>query len=131
MRIIFILRFSMKYFYIGLGFIFLALGIVGIVLPLLPTTPFLLLTLFCFAKGSDRLHNWFIGTKIYQNHLKDFQQQRALTKKAKIYILSFSTSMLLLGFYFTPSIIGKSIIIAVLLIKYWCFFFWIKTLKEE
>ncbi|ACX82364.1 YbaN family protein [Aggregatibacter actinomycetemcomitans] len=121
----------MKYFYIGLGFIFLALGIVGIVLPLLPTTPFLLLTLFCFAKGSDRLHNWFIGTKIYQNHLKDFQQQRALTKKAKIYILSFSTSMLLLGFYFTPSIIGKSIIIAVLLIKYWCFFFWIKTLKEE
>jgi len=46
-------------------------------------------------------------------------------------ILTFSTTMLLIGFYFTPSIIGKSLIIAVLLIKYWFFFFWIKTLEEE
>ncbi|WP_109079313.1 YbaN family protein [Aggregatibacter kilianii] len=121
----------MKYFYIGLGFVFLALGIVGIVVPILPTTPFLLLTLFFFAKGSERLHNWFVSTKIYQAHLKDFHQHRALTKKAKIYILTLSTSMLMLGFYFTPSIIGKSVIIAVLLIKYWFFFFWIKTLEEE
>ena len=122
----------MKYFYIGLGFIFLALGLIGIVVPIfLPTTPFLLLTLFFFTKGSSRLNNWFVGTKIYQTHLKDFHEQRALTKKAKIYILSFSTTMLLMGFYFTPSIVGKSIIMSVLLIKYWFFFFWIKTLEAE
>ena len=112
----------MKYFYIGLGFVFFALGLIGIVVPFLPTTPFLLLTLFFFAKGSKRLHNWFVGTKIYPAHLKDFHEQRALTKKAKIYILSF---------YFTPSIVGKSIIMSVLLIKYWFFFFWIKTLEAE
>ena len=121
----------MKYFYIGLGFVFFALGLIGIVVPFLPTTPFLLLTLFFFAKGSKRLHNWFVGTKIYQAHLKDFHEQRALTKKAKMTILMFSTTMLMIGFYFTPSIVGKSIIVAVLLIKYWFFFFWIKTLEEE
>lgn len=121
----------MKYFYIGLGFLFLIIGLIGIVLPILPTTPFLLLTVFFFAKGSERVHNWFVGTKIYQNHLKDFHEQRALTKKTKMAILTFSTTMLLIGFYFTPNIIGKSLIIAVLLIKYWFFFFWIKTLEEE
>jgi len=121
----------MKYFYLTLGFLFLILGLVGIVVPILPTTPFLLLTVFFFAKGSERVHNWFIGTKIYQNHLKDFHEQRALTKKAKMTILMFSTTMLMIGFYFTPSMVGKSIIIAVLLVKYWFFFFWIKTLEEE
>ena len=121
----------MKYFYIGLGFLFLIIGLIGIVLPFLPTTPFLLLTVFFFAKGSERVHRWFVGSKIYQDHLKDFHEQRALTMKAKISILTLSTSMLLVGFYFTPSWIGKSIIIAVLLIKYWFFFFWIKTLEEE
>ena len=121
----------MKYFYLTLGFLFLILGLVGIVVPILPTTPFLLLTVFFFAKGSERVHNWFIGTKIYQNHLKDFHERRALTKKVKMTILMFSTTMLMIGFYFTPSIVGKSIIVAVLLIKYWFFFFWIKTLEEE
>ena len=121
----------MKYFYIGLGFVFLALGLIGIVVPALPTTPFLLLTSFFFTKGSERLHNWFVGTKIYQTHLKDFYEQRALSKKAKFYILSFSTTMLLMSFYFTPSIIGKSIIISLLLVQYWFFFFWIKTLESE
>ena len=121
----------MKYFYIGLGFLFLIIGLIGIVLPFLPTTPCLLLNVLFLAKGSERVHNWFVGTKIYQNHLKDFHEQRALTKKTKMAILTFSTTMLLIGFYFTPSIIGKSLIIAVLLIKYWFFFFWIKTLEEE
>ena len=121
----------MKYFYTGLGFFFLAVGIIGIVVPYLPTTPFLLLTVFFFAKGSERVHRWFVGTKIYQKHLKDFHEQRALTMKTKISILMLSTSMLLAGFYFTPSWIGKSVIITVLLIKYWFFFFCIKTLEEE
>ena len=121
----------MKYLYILLGFLSLALGIIGIFVPILPTTPFLLLTLFFFAKGSKRLEAWFMSTSIYQKHLKSFNERRAMTLKTKISILSFSTPMLLLGFYFTPSVIGRSIIIALLAVKYWFFFFWIKTEDDE
>ncbi|MFD0966336.1 YbaN family protein [Seminibacterium arietis] len=120
----------MKPIYISLGCIFLGLGVLGVILPILPTTPFLLLTVFFFAKGSDRLHNWFLQTKLYNLHLKSFKEQRALSRKSKVTILSFATLMLMIGFYFTPSVIGRSIILLVLLVKYWFFFFWIKTIKE-
>ncbi|AOF52331.1 hypothetical protein BKG91_07590 [Rodentibacter caecimuris] len=121
----------MKYIYILLGFISLALGVVGIFLPLLPTTPFLLLTLFFFAKGSTRLETWFLGTSIYQKHLKSFNERRAMSKKTKIVILAFASSMLLIGFYFTPSVVGRSIIAALIIVKYWFFLFWIKTEEES
>ncbi|MFD1805895.1 YbaN family protein [Pasteurella oralis] len=120
----------MKPIYILLGFIFLGLGVLGIILPLLPATPFLLLTLFFFAKGSDRLHNWFVQTKLYNNHLKSFKEDRSLSQKSKFWILLFATVMLSIGFYFTPSTIGRTIIVFVLLTKYWFFFFWIKTAKQ-
>lgn len=121
----------MKYIYILLGFISLALGIVGIFLPILPTTPFLLLTLFFFAKGSKRLETWFLSTSIYQKHLKSFNERRAMSKKTKMVILAFASSMLLIGFYFTPSVVGRSIIAALIVVKYWFFLFWIKTEETE
>jgi len=116
-----------KAIYIVLGCISLVLGVIGIFLPFLPTTPFLLLTLYSFAQGSSRLEQWFLGTKLYQKHLKSFNERRALTKKAKISILTFSTTMLLIGFYFTPSVVGRTIIAILIAVKYWFFFFWIKT----
>ncbi|QPB43222.1 YbaN family protein [Rodentibacter haemolyticus] len=121
----------MKYVYILLGFLSLGLGIIGIFLPILPTTPFLLLTLFFFAKGSKRLEAWFLRTSVYQKHLKSFNERRAMTKKTKISILFFSTTMLLSGFYFTPSVVGRSIIAVLIAVKYWFFLFWIKTEEIE
>ncbi|OOF58532.1 YbaN family protein [Rodentibacter myodis] len=121
----------MKFIYILLGFLSLALGIIGIFVPILPTTPFLLLTLFFFAKGSKTLENWFLGTSLYQHHLKSFNERRAMTKKTKISILALSTTMLLIGFYFTPSVIGRIIIALLIGIKYWFFLFWIKTEPER
>ncbi|MCK3658870.1 hypothetical protein A4G18_09170 [Pasteurellaceae bacterium Pebbles2] len=120
----------MKPIYILLGFLCVALGLVGAVLPLLPTTPFLLCALYCFAKGSPKLHQWFMQTQLYQKHLKSFDEQRALSMKAKISILTLSTTMLLIGFYFTPVIYAKVLIILLLIVKYWFFFFWIKTVEN-
>lgn len=120
----------MRYIYIFLGFVFLGLGILGAFLPILPTTPFLLLTLFFFGKSSRRLHQWFLGTQIYKKYLKTFDEQRALTKKSKAYILMLSTAMMALSFYLTPNIYGKTTIIILLLVEYWFFFFWIKTIEE-
>ncbi len=117
----------MKYLYVLLGFISLTLGIIGIFLPILPTTPFLLLTLFLFAKGSSRLEQWFLQTELYRKHLQSFHERRSLSKKSKIAILSFASTMLLIGFYMTPSMLGRVLIIMVILIKYWFFLFWVKT----
>ena len=55
--------------WIILGFICLGLGVIGIILPILPTVPFFMATVFCFAKSSKRLHGWFIGPNLYKKHL--------------------------------------------------------------
>ena len=64
-------------------FFFLVSGCIGIVLLILPTVPFFLLTVFCFANSSQKLHDWFIGTKRYRKHLGFFIQRKDMTRKAK------------------------------------------------
>ena len=83
-----------KYIYITIGLIAFVLGAIGVVLPILPTTPFLLLASFCFAKGSDRFNNWFTNTKMYKNHLENFVKERAMTLKQKVCLLAFADTML-------------------------------------
>ena len=70
--------------YIILGFVFLAIGGIGALLPILPTTPFLLLASFFFTRGSKRFNNWFISTKIYKNNIESFIQSRSMTLKVKV-----------------------------------------------
>ena len=55
----------MKIMFIILGFFALGLGAVGLVMPILPTIPFLLVSTFCFARSSERLNTWFKETKLY------------------------------------------------------------------
>ncbi|NLM52053.1 MAG: DUF454 domain-containing protein [Firmicutes bacterium] len=76
----------MKYFNLGLAF-FLALGAVGTLLPVLPTTPFLLLSFFFFTRSSRRWQQWFVRTKIYNKYLKTYfsrPQQAVFTLKQDI-----------------------------------------------
>ena len=76
-----------KAVYVFLGCAALGLGTVGAALPLLPSFPFLLLAAFCFGRSSERLHTWFIGTKLYKNNLESYVQGRGMTRKAKIRIM--------------------------------------------
>ena len=85
----------MKIIYVIAGLLAVALGFIGVFLPGLPTTPLLLLASFCFAKGSRRFDKWFKSTKLYKNHLEDFQKNRSMSLKAKIGILLFSSGMML------------------------------------
>ncbi|MGL5977652.1 MAG: nitrous oxide-stimulated promoter family protein [Erysipelotrichaceae bacterium] len=115
--------------FITLGFIFFAIGWVGVILPVLPTTPFLLLATACFAKGSKRFHTWFLGTKLYQNHLEEFVTSRAMTLKTKVTILVPATLMLLLAYWMVPIVHAKYCILAVIMFKYYYFACRIKTIQ--
>lgn len=74
----------MKLLYMALGFLSLGLGIIGIVLPLLPTTPFLLLTAFFFARSSEKFHDWLLEHPYFGKTIKDWQETGSINKKAKI-----------------------------------------------
>ena len=66
-----------------LGLLCLGLGTIGIVLPILPTVPFYMATVFCIGKGSGKLHRRFLGSQLYQKHLESFVQKKTMTRKTK------------------------------------------------
>ena len=120
-----------KYIYITIGLISVVLGAIGVILPILPTTPFLLLASYCFAKGSDRFNNWFINTKLYKNHLDSFVKERAMTLKEKICIVGFADFMLVFPLIILDSLFMKFVILTLILIKFYYFIFKIKTITKE
>jgi uncharacterized membrane protein YbaN (DUF454 family) len=67
-----------------IGVLSLLLGILGIFLPLLPTTPFLLLASACFARGSKPLHNWLLNHRVFGEYLRNFEAGKGIPLKAKI-----------------------------------------------
>lgn len=120
----------MKPIYILLGFVFIGLGLIGVVVPGLPTTPFLLLALYCFGKSSERLKNWFLGTSIYHKYLKEYDQNRAMTLKQKVSILGFSAPFCIFAFFALPNIWGKLALVLIIIVQYYYFIFKIKTIKS-
>ncbi|MBU5470473.1 YbaN family protein [Falcatimonas sp. MSJ-15] len=111
-----------------LGFAAIGIGTVGVVLPVLPTTPFLLLASFCLAKGSERFHTWFTQTKLYKTHLDDFVKTRSMTLRSKFTILLPASAMLILAFIMMPNWYGRGFIIFLIIFKYVYFFTRIKTI---
>ncbi|BFK81200.1 YbaN family protein [Clostridium baratii] len=120
-----------KFLYVTIGIISFGLGAIGVVLPVLPTTPFLLLSSFCFVRGSERFDKWFKGTKLYKKHLESFVNNRQMTLKQKVTILLFADFMLMFPLIILDSLMVKGLIVIVMLTKYWYFIFRIKTVKKE
>ena len=83
----------------ALGLISFGLGTVGVFVPVLPTTPFYLLTVFFFANSSQRLHDWFLGTKLYQKHLDPFVKKKGMLIETKISIILTVTLLMGIGFF--------------------------------
>ena len=87
-----------KLFWIILGLIGVGLGAVGAVVPMIPAFPFLMLAAFSFARSSEKLHNWFINTKLYKDNLADFIAGKGMTVKTKVRIMITVTALMSIGF---------------------------------
>lgn len=93
-----------------IGIIAVALGVLGIFLPLLPTTPFLLLASACFARGSTRLHHWLRTNPVFGRYLSDYEDGRGLPLRGKVVILLLMWASL--GYSMAKT--GKPLLIAML-----------------
>ncbi|ADC90792.1 hypothetical protein HMPREF0868_1070 [Mageeibacillus indolicus UPII9-5] len=88
----------MRIIFLIIGFMFLALGIIGIYLPLMPATPFLLVAAYCFSKGSKKFNDYFMSTKLYKESILPIKNRKGITKKKKIKILTIITIFISISF---------------------------------
>ena len=121
-----------KLLYLAGGFIGLGLGALGAALPLLPAFPFLLLAAYCFARSSERLHRWFVGTRLYKENLESFVAGRGRTRRTKLRIMTLATLTMAIGF----AMMGRVPVGRVILGIVWAghvlyFIFGIRTLPEQ
>ena len=119
-----------KIIYVILGAVALALGALGAVLPLLPSVPLLLLAIFCFARSSERLHRWFVGTKLYRDNLESYVKGQGMTRKTKIRIMLTVTVLMTVAFVMMDAVlIGRIVLVCVWLAHVVYFVFGVKTQK--
>lgn len=115
-----------KILYIMIGCISLGLGIIGVILPILPTVPFVLLAAFCFARSSEKMDGWFKNTKLYkENNIKN-----DMTKQAKIRIMCSVTLLMSIGFIMMglkEIVIGNIVLVIVWIFHMAYFTFGVKT----
>jgi uncharacterized membrane protein YbaN (DUF454 family) len=96
--------------YVAAGFVSIGVGVVGIWTPLLPTTEFLLLAAFFFARGSHRWYQWLMAHPRLSPYIRAFREKQGLTRKQKFRLAALVTLSLLVSAIFVPSTIVKAIL---------------------
>ncbi len=121
-----------KAIYIALGCIGVALGAVGAALPLVPAFPFLMLAAYCFGKSSERLHRWFVGTKLYKNNLESLVQGKGMLWGAKVRIMLLVTATMAVGFLMMSRVpVGRIVLFLVWVFHLLYFIFGVKTIPAK
>lgn len=95
------------------GLLSLSLGVAGIVLPLVPTTPLILLSGYCFARSSPRLHAWLVGHRRFGRYIGDFESGRGIPRRAKILAIVLSTAAFAYGFTLVAGNLVAVVVLAI------------------
>src|SRR5690554_1403467 len=120
-----------KVLYLTLGLLGLIGSFIGAAVPLLPAFPFVVLTIFGFARSSERLHNWFQSTKVYKENFESYLKGQGMTPKAKLRLVVSVTITIGIGFYMMgPILLGRLILVCVWMGHLIYFLFRVKTIAE-
>lgn len=91
-----------RWFFLILGFVFVAIGLIGVILPVLPTTPFLILATGCFARSSTKFHQWLYNHPTFGDYIQKWEEKRAIPRKAKYLAWSMMSLSCAMLFYRLP-----------------------------
>jgi len=97
----------MKYLIIAIGFISVGLGAIGVFLPILPTTPFLLLAAWLFLRSSDHFYYWLMNHRVFGKYVKDYIEEKGIRKGIKIWALSLLWTSIIFSSFFIPLWVGR------------------------
>ena len=120
----------MRHLYLGIAWIMVGLGLIGVVLPGLPFTPFIVAAGFFGAKGSQGFEERLVNSKWYQKNVADTLSDGGMKVEQKMKILVVATVMIMIAFYFSSSPVLRWILGAVIVVKYSVFIFVIPNKKD-
>ncbi|MCL4435603.1 MAG: YbaN family protein [Thaumarchaeota archaeon] len=112
------------------GTFFLGLGLLGLVLPILPTTPFLLLAAFCYSRSSKRMNDWLMSNRLFGSYLKNYKEGRGMPVKAKLFTISFLWVTITFSAFTVVTILAVQIILILVAIGVTVHLLKIKNLKQ-
>ncbi len=116
---------------IAAGTIFLGLGIFGIFLPILPTTPFLLLAAACYARSSKRFYDWLINNKWFGSYIKNYREGKGVPLKVKVYTISLLWITILFSAFFIISIFWIRVVLIFIAVGVTIHILTIKTYRQK
>ncbi len=99
-----------KIFLIISGSFFIFLGTIGIFIPILPTTPFILLAAACYIKSSEKLYNWLTSNKIFSKYIKNYSLKKGMTKNTKLKVILLGLLAIIISSFFTYNTSEKIIL---------------------
>ena len=121
--------------FIILGSVFVSIGAIGVLVPGLPTTPFMILAAACYIRSSDKLYNWLINNRVFGKHIKNIREGKGIPIKIKFFALSMKVIFLTLAIIpvspiYVPSVLLRVIIIFAGVLSFWYVSYKIPTLKK-
>jgi len=120
-----------RYLLISAGTIFLGFGVIGIFLPVLPTTPFLLLAAACYARSSKRFYDWLMNNKWFGTYIKNYREGRGVPLKFKVFTISLLWITILVSVFFVINNYWVKIILILIAIGVTIHIITIKTYKQK
>jgi uncharacterized membrane protein YbaN (DUF454 family) len=118
-------------FFVVVGSIFLCLGAIGIVVPILPTTPFLLLSAACYYRGSERLHRWMLNNRWFGSYIKNYKEGKGIQLRVKAYIITFLWITIGYSVFFVVGILIVQIILFIVAVAVSVYVLKLPTMRKK